>query len=344
MTPTRQTPSCPTPSCSTPSRSTPSRPSPGRATRTGASPDVDDLLALQAGVLCRAQAVAAGLSPDAVDRRLAARRWLPVQPRVYRDAGYPDTLEARVRAVVLWAGEGAVLSGAAAAWWWGLLRRPPEIVTVTVPRGRAPRPRPGIAVRRRTLDPADVTERRGLAVTGRASSVLEAAVELPGGGPALLDRVLAAPPGTAPGKAELAAAHRRSLGAHGSRGAGELLADAARRVRTAAGYRLRAALVRDGVTGWRCERPVAGIVVPLAFPAHRVAVEIDDGALPGVPAGADGAGEDWRRAVLRRQDWRVLVVDPADVLHRPDAVLARIRAALAGRPPGPGPASARAAG
>lgn len=315
-----------------------------------AAPDLDDLLAAQAGVLSRAQAVAAGLSTDTVDRRLAARRWLPVHPRVYRDADRPDTAEARVRAVVLWAGEGAVLSGAAAAWWWGLLPRVPEVVTVTVPRRRAPRPRAGIVVRRRSLDPADVAVRRGLAVTGRAWSVLEAAVELPGTGAALLDRVLSAPPGPGvPDLAELTAAHRRTLGAHGSRAAGELLAGAARRVRAAAGHRVRAALVRSGVTGWRCGHPVAGIVVPLAFPAHRVAVEVrgasgpDPDAVPGTAPGT-GSGDDWRRAVLRRQGWRVLVLDPADVLHRPDAVLVAVRGALAGRPPGPGAPALRAAG
>lgn len=335
-------------------------------TPTAAHPDLDDLLAAQAGVLSRAQAVAAGLSTDAVDRRLAARRWLPVHPRVYRDAGHPDSAQARVRAVVLWAGEGAVLSGAAAAWWWGLLPRVPDPVTVTVPRRRAPRPRDGIVVRRRTPHPADVTVRNGLAVTGRAWSVLETAVELPGSGGAFLDRVLAAPPGSAaPDLAELTAAHWRGLGTHGSRAAGELLAGAARRFRDAAGHRVRTVLVRAGVTGWRCDVPVAGLVVPLAFPAHRLAVEIrggagpDPAALPGTApdtdAGTDGgtgsrtdgvtdSGTDWRRAVLRRQGWRVLMLDPADVLHRSDVVPVAVRGALAGSRPGPGAPALRVAG
>ena len=39
--------------------------------------------------------------------------------------GGPADAEVRVRAALLWAGEGAVLTGAAAAWWHGLLDRPP---------------------------------------------------------------------------------------------------------------------------------------------------------------------------------------------------------------------------
>lgn len=309
---------------------------------TSTATALEALLDAQAGVLTRAQARAAGLSPDAVDRRLAARRWLPVQPRVYRDAQRPDTAEARVRAAVLWAGEGAVLSGAAAAWWWGLPVGPPATVTVTVPRRRAPRPRAGIVVRRRELGPLDVTDHRGVAVTGRALTVLEAAVELGGGGGAgLLDRVLAAPPGTGGlDAARLAAAHARNLGARGSATAGELLAGAARRARAGAGHRVRAALVRARVTGWRCDHPVAGVVVPLAFPAARVAVEVRGGPpAAGGDAGevlAAGAGDGWRRAVLRRQGWRVLVLDPAEVLHRPGRVVAAVRHALADRPSGPG--------
>ncbi|MFP5068517.1 hypothetical protein ACLFMI_02455 [Pseudonocardia nantongensis] len=307
---------------------------------------IEELLGAQAGVLSRAQARAAGLSVDAVDRILAARRWLPVQPRVYRDAAHPDTVEAGVRAAVLWAGADAVLSGAAAAWWWGLPIGPPGTVTVTVPRRRAPRPRDGIVVRRRALDPADVTAHRGVPVTGRALAALEAAVELGGaGGAALLDRVLAAPPGADRlDPARLVAAHARNVGARGSAAAGELLAGALRRARAGAAHRIRAALVRARIGGWRCDHPVAGVVVPLAFPAARVAVEVRSGApAPATDATAvlvAGTGDEWRRAVLRRAGWRVLVLDPAEVLHRPGRVVAAVRYVLTDRPPGPGLPSA----
>lgn len=317
-------------------------------TPTASASAIEALLDTQAGVLSRTQARAAGLSVDAVDRILATRRWLPVQPRVYRDAAHPDSDEARVRAAVLWAGADAVLSGSAAAWWWGLPIGPPVTSTVTVPRRRAPRPRDGIVVRRRVLDPADVTGHRGVPVTGRALAALEAAVELGGaGGAALLDRVLAAPPGAGRlDPARLAAAHARNVGAHGSAAAGELLAGALRRARAGAGHRIRADLVRARIGGWRCDLPVAGVVVPLAFPAARVAVEIRAGAPAPVGDAAAvlvaGAGDEWRRAVLRRQGWRVLVLDPAEVRHRPGRVVAAIRHVVTGRTPGSGLPAGRA--
>jgi hypothetical protein len=78
---------------------------------------LDDLVARQAGVISRDQAVAAGLSRDAVDHRLRLRRWRPLHPRVYLVGGHRYDEEVKVRAAALWAGEGAALSGVAAAWW-----------------------------------------------------------------------------------------------------------------------------------------------------------------------------------------------------------------------------------
>ena len=86
---------------------------------------MQNLLDAQAGVISRAQAMASGMSRDAVDHRVSTRRWQPVHPRVYLVAGRPLDAEARIRAAVLWAGPGAVLTGAAAAWWQGLPARPP---------------------------------------------------------------------------------------------------------------------------------------------------------------------------------------------------------------------------
>ncbi|MEQ3551580.1 hypothetical protein WIS52_13985 [Pseudonocardia nematodicida] len=297
---------------------------------------LDRLIAAQAGVVTRAQAVAHGLSPDTVDRRLAARRWRPEHPCVYRDARHPATDGARVIAAVLWAGEGAVLTGAAAAWWWGLTGPgpAPDVVTVTVPRRRAPRSRPGVTVRRRGLPAADVVRHAGIAVAAPAFAALEAAVELgDAAGPALLGRLVTGPgPRTGAPAVDLAAltaAHRRNLGAHGSAATGRLLATVSRSATASALRRMRALLVRDGTDGWRVDHAVAGIVVRLAFPAARLAVEIRGD-------GPDDDGRGWRRAVLRRQGWRVLVLDPADPWARPGATLAAVRHAVAGNPAGSG--------
>lgn len=309
----------------------------GRARRAAVDDRVHAVLLRQAGVISRAQAMAAGMSADTVDRRLATRRWHPVHPRVYRDDGYPESDRTRVRAAVLWAGEGAVLSGAAAAWWQGIVPRPPSTVGVTVPRRRYPRARPGLRVRRRELDPLDVLVLHGVRVTAPASTVLETAVELGGDeGAEFLDRVLA---GAAIPFTDLAAAHARNLSAQGAATAGRLLAGATRRAVDAADRRLCALLRSAGIGGWTRAHTIAGLPLELAFPVARIAVQVRHRVASADP-GCDSA-QRWRRAVLRRHGWRVLLVDPADLAARPrgvlDAVLRAVREGARACDPGHGP-------
>ncbi|MGM0720553.1 MAG: hypothetical protein ACQEXM_05115 [Actinomycetota bacterium] len=308
-----------------------------RRTSRGTDP-LARLVAAQDGLVTRAQALAHGLSTDQVDRRLAARRWIPVHPRVYRHTAHPPSERSRVRAAALWAGEDAVLTGAAAAWWWGLLPSAPAVVTVTVPRRRAPRSRAGVLVRRRDLDLRDVVTHDGAVVARPAAAVLEAAADPSVPGEALLDHVLTT---GSVGAAELVEAHARSLGAHGSAPVGRMLAGASRRVAVRARHGLRALLARTGVRAWRTDVTVAGVLLDLAFPAARLAVEVHDPVDSGT--GADGCGPAWRRAVLRRHGWRTLVVEPAE-LRCPDELLDRLREAVTGHPAGPGGTAGRAAG
>jgi hypothetical protein len=165
---------------------------------------LDHLLARQAGVISRAQALRAGLSAAAVDRLVRTRRWRPLHPRVYLVPGYGSGDEVRARAAVLWAGEGAVLCGAAAAWWHGLLAVAPRTLTVGAPVRRPARP--GVVVRCRLLAAADRVVHRDLEVTSLGLTALEAAAELgrPGGVP-LLGHVA-----TRIGWAGVVAAHRRN--------------------------------------------------------------------------------------------------------------------------------------
>ena len=143
---------------------------------------LDVLLARQAGVISREQALRAGLGAATVDRMVRTRRWRPLHPRVYRVPGYGTDDEARARVAVLWAGDGAVLSGTAAAWWHGLLADAPRVLGVTVPVRRPTRP--GVAVQCRLLDVADRTEHRGLPVTALGLTALEAAARRSLGCPA----------------------------------------------------------------------------------------------------------------------------------------------------------------
>ena len=183
---------------------------------------IEAILACQAGLITRAQAVAAGVPARVVDERVRRRCWAPVLPRVYRARpDLADEAELRVRAAMLWAGADVVLTGLAAAWWHGFVGQLPQVVTVAVPRRRRPLHRPGLTLLSRTCDPADLTDHRGLLVTAGPLTLLDAAVELGSAGAALLDS------GLRSGVliTDLLAAQRRTSGAPGATSAALHLRD-----------------------------------------------------------------------------------------------------------------------
>lgn len=278
---------------------------------------IDSLLARQAGVISRDQALREGLSRDAIDHCVRRRRWRPLHPQVYLAAGHRLDDEVAVRGAVLWGGADAVLSGRAAAWWHGMADRAPTAIRVTVPRHRNPRGRPTVEVRRRTLDPEDVTELRGIAVTGRALTVVEASVDLGG---RFLDRALQ----RSVRFPAVYAAHCRNLGAHGSARAGQLLVAAADRSASVA-ERLLVRMLRDaGARGFHCGFPAAGFLIDIAFPDAKVAVEVDGWAwhMDAVRAHADKR----RQNALVRAGWTILRYTWHDLVERPRAVLTEIAA------------------
>lgn len=71
------------------------------------------LVARQAGMVSLAQAVAAGMSPDTVQRRAQRGRWSRLHPGVYLLGGHRLTPEARIRAAWLWGGPLSVITGPA---------------------------------------------------------------------------------------------------------------------------------------------------------------------------------------------------------------------------------------
>ncbi|MCE3554177.1 endonuclease domain-containing protein [Pseudonocardia sp. RS11V-5] len=306
---------------------------------SAARPALAALLGRQAGVIGRAQARAVGLSTDAIDRRLAGRHWVPLHPRVYLDRAHRLTDEARVRAAVLWAGDDAVLSGLAAAWWHGVAPALAGEVAVTVPRRRSPRNRPGVIVRRRDLADDDRTSRHGVPVTALPLAVLESAVELGAAGGPFLDRALQSHVGFA----EVARAHTRNPGAAGATAARAALAATAERAGPAAVRLLVSRLREARLIGWRTEHPAAGVVLPVAFPQARVAVEAEGWARP---LGAEARRRTlWRRGVLARAGWTVLTCRWHDLATRPEAVLGEIGLAVAlGRRAGRPASPARSAG
>jgi very-short-patch-repair endonuclease len=116
----------------------------------------------QHGVVTRGQLLEAGLSRNAVKRRIEKGVLHREFRGVYRVGHRAPSVEARYMAAVLACGETAVLSGRAAAFLFGIVKGPaprPEVSTT------ANRRVVGVVTRRvRHLDRRDVTVHRGIPV------------------------------------------------------------------------------------------------------------------------------------------------------------------------------------
>jgi hypothetical protein len=128
---------------------------------------VDARLALIAGrahgVASRGELLAAGLSADQIDRRVAAGSLIVEYRGIYLVGHRPPTAAARYMAAVKACGGRALLSGMAAAWLWDLVRGPAPQPEVTAPRGHRI---PGITTKRRLrMSAKDSTKRQGIPVS-----------------------------------------------------------------------------------------------------------------------------------------------------------------------------------
>jgi len=282
---------------------------------------LDHVLRRQDGVLALRQAVACGVSAATVHRRARDGAWERLHPAVYLVGGHRLTDEVRVRAAWLWAGESAVVSGPAAAYWHGLLDRAPDVVEVTVPRPASPRCPPGVRVRRRDLAVVDLVGTRDIWLTAVPLTVLETAIVIPDGS-AFLDRALQR-------RVRFATLYRafcRNMGRRGSSAAGRLLVAAADRADSAAERLLVRILREAGVTGWVLGFPFGPWRVDLAFPAQKVAIEVDGWAWH---VDAERFRNDRRKQnALVRAGWDPLRFTWHDLDGRPAAVVEEIRATL----------------
>jgi very-short-patch-repair endonuclease len=284
---------------------------------------IDPTVQRQAGVITFDQAVRIGLSPRTVQRRVRSGAWNELYPLVYLVGGHRRTDEAALRGAWLWAGgEPAAVTGASAAFWHGMLERAPAVVQITVPRAThraAPR---GITLSRRDLDRADLEHHRGLRVAGRAFAALETAASLPDGS-AFLDRALQK---YVPFP-ELYRSYCRNLGRRGWSEAGRLIAAAADRADSAA-ERIIKTLLRDaGITGWVLGHRFGPHLIDIAFPARRVAIEVDGWAWH---VDVERFRADRRKGnALTRAGWTLLRFTWHDLVNRPAEVVAEILDALA---------------
>jgi very-short-patch-repair endonuclease len=289
--------------------------------------DLPSTIRRQDGLITHEQA-RRWLSRWAISRKVADDEWDRVHPRTYLDRGHPKTGRTRIRASALWAGPAAVVVGRAAAHWWRLLDDPPDVVELHVPptfRRSAPH---GVRLIRRPVAEEDRCTVDAVTVTTREVTVLDAAVELGGeAGRSLLDRAVQQHLSLE----HLLEAHRRRPRRRHAPEAAELLCQAQDGTASEPERRVRRLMIDAGITGfetnWEIRVQGRRILIDLAFPSRRLAVEIRGWAFH---RDHDRYVADSRRRNLLVLDgWTVLEFTWEDVVARPAAIVAQIVEALA---------------
>src|SRR5207302_6139176 len=95
--------------------------------------------ATQYGLITRKQALAAGLSENAIAHLLRTARWAKVRRGVYRIVGVPTSWRQNLLAAVLAVGERAAAAGEAAAALWRVPGFPPGPIAVGNPVSKGKR-------------------------------------------------------------------------------------------------------------------------------------------------------------------------------------------------------------
>lgn len=282
----------------------------------------------QFGVIHRDQAIGAGLSARAVDRRTASGRWARIHRGVYRIGAAPPSWEQAVMAALLWAGEGAAASHRTAAALWRLEGATRETVEITSPRDRRSK---NVVVHLSTLPASDVTRIGVMPVTTVPRTLLDlGGVAAPSVVESALADALRRRLTTAVRlRRQLSALDgRRHRGAKALRQALDFLATPHNPLESVLEARLLRMLKRS-----RLPEPVAqyevrpGIRVDLAYPDARLAIEADGYRY-------HSGREAWRRDLSRRNalmatGWRVLHVTWHDIQQRPQELAEQVREALA---------------
>lgn len=260
-----------------------------------------DLAAAQDGLVSRRQLLAV-LSPAAIRHLLDASRLQPVCRGVYAVAGAPPTVWRPLRAALLAAGD-AVASHRAAA---GLHRFPgvlPGAAEITVYCRTAPR-LTDVTVHRATLLVADdITVVDGFPTTTPARTVVDLAATTH---PILLERML-----DRCDPAEVDACLER-IGTVSRRGTRRLRALLDARIGGESPLertwlrRLRRAGLPPPVLGYQLVVGGRVLVLDMAWPEHRVAVEVDGWSAHGTRTQFDRDRE--RDLLATRAGWRVLRV------------------------------------
>jgi very-short-patch-repair endonuclease len=287
----------------------------------------DELLANQAGRFTRGQARSSGFSAYRIGRRVDSGEWRVVRGRVLALAAVPDSLESREWEALLSAGPGATFAGPSAARRHGF-EIPDRRPCIVVPPSRRPDVPDGVVVLRRDLPDRDVVIREDCLLTGRDCTVIDSALLLAEQeAMRFVERALQRSWTSYP---ELTWRVQQAVGRRGV----EQLVNVVRALGSGAHSdserRLVAGLRRQGVLGWSCNFHVTdrfGLIVDVAFPAIKLAIELDGRAWH---VDRDRFQHDRsRQNRLVAAGWTVLRFTWEDVAFRLETVLAEISTAAA---------------
>jgi very-short-patch-repair endonuclease len=294
--------------------------------------EVAALAAEQFGVFARKQAAAAGLSEEAMSRRVMSGRWDVVFPGVYRLPGTTRTGRQRAMAAVLWGGDESAVSHTTAARLLRLEGTRSARLHLTLPTKFGRRPHDFVLHRMATLPPKDLVIVDGIRCTSATRTVIDCAALL--GDEAL----------------EAAFEHARRMGltsaAALARRAAELCGrgrPGSTRVRRLVALQQTGARPLESRLEVRVARLLRGSALPRPVRQHVVGRFRLDFAWParGVSCECDGFEHHghrfaWKRdrdrlAAIEAAGWRVVHVTWDDVSRRPDQTIARITLALGER-------------
>ena len=243
-------------------------------------------------------------------------------PGVYAVVEAADALAVRARAVAFWQPD-AVITGRAAArlTFWPTLR----VTHIDVARRGHPPRSPGYRFSERVIDPGHIIATPALRLTAPALTAIDLVEELGGDG---IDTCLRA---RAARLQDLWTALTASPFRPGNAARHRMLLDSRDEPWSAAERVAHRLLHHARITGWRANfRVVVGggcYFIDIAFPAQRLAVEIDGRLHEDDPSIFET--DRYRQNQLVSAGWTVLRFTYAMLVERPDYVVATIRAALA---------------
>lgn len=285
---------------------------------------IAELATRQHGVVARRQLLALGIGAGAIARRLDAGWFHPLHRGVYAVGHTALTPCGHWFAAVLAGGAGAVLSHDSAAALLGLWERGPGPIHVTRPRSGAGRP--GIRFHSGALADDERGLCEGVPVTSPARTILDIAA---GEGRAAAEQaLLGAEAREARIRDDLAALLARRPRRAGAAAVRKLLATGPALTRSELERRFLALVRATGLPEPRTNARVGGFEVDCAWPAERVAVELDGHAFHASRAAFER--DRARDRALQAAGWRVVRVTWRQLAEDAYAVVDDLAALLAG--------------